>query len=245
MPTKTVMDDLIVLGNAVPDEIRDGRKTVCTVCYSAEHGLVRIYPVPPNSPLKRRWNIVSIPLEQTQQDTRQESWKIQGSKAEWSHLDEKIELVGELPNAKRRAFPSQLYAQYGVKCIQDLNEKCWSLGLIKPTISQGYVQDKPAESSVQTTLDSAIRFLTHGNYRKQPRVKYTCADCKTLRGHDQQIIEWGVYEFMRKYPQKPPEQCLAGLHLMDQSYEKYFLVGNMARHRTSFIVVSVFRFKTP
>ncbi len=64
--------DLIVLRNAVPNEISDNKKTVCTVAYSNEHGLIRIYPVPPNAPMKR-WNIISIPLERNKQDSRDES----------------------------------------------------------------------------------------------------------------------------------------------------------------------------
>ena len=239
------MDDLVVLGNAVPDEIRGGRKTVCTVCYSKKHGLVRIYPVPPNSPLRTRWNIVSVPLEQTPHDTRQESWKVQGSRDEWPRLGKKIKLVGKLTDAEKRSFPNRLYDKYGVGCIQDLNDGHLSLGLVKPTILQGYMKDrKRVETTVQATLDSTIQFLTRENYQKQPRVKYRCADCKASKAHDQQILEWGTYEYMRRNTGQPPERCLDGLHLKNPAYEKHFLVGNMAKHRTSFVVVSVFRFKT-
>lgn len=38
----TVMDDVVILGEAVPDETHDGRKTICTAGYSEKHGLVRI-----------------------------------------------------------------------------------------------------------------------------------------------------------------------------------------------------------
>lgn len=86
---KKYFEDLIVLGNAVPDEISDNRKTVCTVAFSKEHGLIRIYPVPPYSPMKR-WNVVSLPLERNTKDSRDESWKIQGSKTEWETLSDKI-----------------------------------------------------------------------------------------------------------------------------------------------------------
>lgn len=218
---------------------------MCTVCYSKEYGLVRIYPAPPNSPLRTRWNIVSIPLEQTSHDTRHESWKIQGSRDEWPRLDKKIKLLDKLPNSERRTFPSKLYDKYGVECIKDLNEEELSLGLIKPTIRRGYMADREhVETTVQTALDSAIRFHTRANYAKQPRVKYRCMSCRASTMHDQQILEWGVYECMRRYPNQPPEQCITNLRLMDPSYEKHFLVGNMAKHRTSFVVVSVFRFKT-
>lgn len=237
------MDNLVVLGNAVPDEIRDGRKTVCTVCYSEEHGLVRIYPVPPNSPMKR-WNVVSIPLEQTTRDNRQESWKIQGSRDEWPRLGEKIKLRGDLPQAERLPLIRKLYDRHGSGCIHDLNDEYLSLGVIKPTVLRGYMEDrKDVANTIQTTLDSAMQFRTIKNYQKQPRVRYGCEHCRSSSPHDQQILEWGAYEYMRKNRDNL-EGCIDALHILDPSYEKYFLVGNLAKHRNSFVVVSVFRFKT-
>jgi hypothetical protein len=57
-----VMDDIVILGNAVPDEISDNRFTVCTAGFSPTHGFLRIYPVPTKAPMNR-WNVVKIPLE--------------------------------------------------------------------------------------------------------------------------------------------------------------------------------------
>lgn len=88
-------EDLIVLGGAVPDEISDHRKTACTVAFSREHGMIRIYPAPVDAPTKR-WDIVSIPLERNPKDNRKESWKIQGSKTEWDALPRKIQKQGKL-----------------------------------------------------------------------------------------------------------------------------------------------------
>ena len=236
------MDDLVVLGNAAPDEIHDGRKTVCTVCYSDEHGLVRIYHVPPGAPMKR-WNIVSVPLVRTTRDTRQESWKIQGSRDEWPRLTDKIRLVGQVPQVKRRSLTHMMYEKFGVGCVQNLNKDLLSLGMVKPIVFGEWMKDREnTDDTIQSTLDSDILFQTIRNYKKQPRVKYVCQECTTTNGHDQQIIEWGLYEFMRKNPEQP-EGCLDGLHLMDRDYEKHFLVGNLAKHRNSFVVVSVFRFK--
>jgi len=36
-----------------------------------------------------RWNIVQIPPETSQSDSRKESWNIQGSKSEWPTLHNK------------------------------------------------------------------------------------------------------------------------------------------------------------
>ena len=89
------MNDLVVLGEAVPDELKDGRKVVCTACYSHKYGLIRIYPIPPKIRM-RRWDLMNILLEKNPQDTRVESWKVQGSKSEWDKLEQNISSRGNL-----------------------------------------------------------------------------------------------------------------------------------------------------
>ena len=119
-----------------------------------------------------------------------------------------------------------------------------SLGIVKPTILKGYMEDrKDVEDTIQTTLDSTMNFRTVENYQKQPRVRYRCTDCKISNPHDQKILEWDL----RIHAKEPPpitKTVSRRLTSLDPSYEKYFLVGNLAKHRNSFVVVSVFRFKT-
>lgn len=241
-PNKITMDDLVVLGNAAPDEISDSRRTVCTAGYSPKHGLVRIYPVPPQAKM-HRWNVVSMPLERNPQDTRAESWKVQGSKAEWSRLGEKIQVIGKLTRPKQIDLLSRMYKEFGVNCVQDLNDRRCSLGIVKPNIIKSWMADrKNYNPSVQSTLDSDALFLTIHNYQKQPRIQYTCSSCRSTNPHDQQLLEWGIYEWMRKNPANQ-EQGLANMRIANPNFDKYFLVGNAAQHRNSFMVISVFRFK--
>lgn len=236
------MNDLVVLGNAVPDEISDNRKTVCTACFSPEHGLVRIYPVPVDAGMSR-WQRVSIPLEKNAQDSRHESWKIQGSKYEWPSIKNKIDSYGKMSRQEQINLMDKLRDKFEVGCIQELNDKELSLGIIKPKEIEAYLTDRDNhERTVQKTLDSHAMFLTIHNYRKQPRVKYRCSDCRSKNPHNQQILEWGIYEWMRKNPDNL-EQGLTNLRLHDPDYDKYFLVGNAAIHRRAFMVISVFRFK--
>jgi len=237
------MDDLIVIGEAVPDELKDKRKVLCSACYSDEHGLVRIYPIPPNAHM-RRWDRVSIPLERNPQDTRGESWKVQGSKREWDVLSEKIHRHGKLPQPGRISLLHKLYRDFGVDCIQNLNDNMLSLGIIKPDVLNAWMEERGEryDPTVQITLDSPTRFFTIHNYKLQPRVKYRCSDCRSQNPHNQQILEWGAYEWMRKHPDNP-EQAIPNLRLTDPQYDKYFLVGNMSKYRNAFVVISVFRFK--
>lgn len=237
-----VIDDLIVLGNAAPDEISDNRKTVCTAGYSPTHGMIRIYPVPPNASM-HRWNIVEVPLERNPKDTRLESWKVQGSKNEWDRLASKIKVKRKLDRDEWVALLDELYSKFGVGCVEELNEKKLSLGLIKPEkFEPRFERRERHDPSTQMSLFATEPFLTVHNYDIQPRVTYRCSSCRAKHAHDQQVLEWGVYEWIRKNPEKK-EQVWENLHIGEPGYNTSFLVGNMALHRNSFMIISIFRYK--
>ena len=241
---KKYFEDLIVLGNAVPDEISDHRITVCTVAFSKEHGLIRIYPVPPNSPMNHRWNVVSLPLERNTRDTRDESWKIQGSKTEWDTLSNKIKLKRKLSRDEWVELIGYLKEHHSYGCIEDINDKKLSLGIIVPKIIDKKLEKrKNVDTAFQTTLVNDDLFMTINNYGVRPVISYSCPKCRTKKQqHDQGVLEWGVYEFLRK-EQIHPDQVWNNLSLDDSKYDKIFLVGNMNRYRNKFLIISIFRYK--
>jgi len=239
---RCMIESLIVLGNAVPDIISDQRITVCTVGFSNDHGLVRIYPVPPVSHMKR-WNIVEVPLDRNPQDTRFESWKIQESKGEWDKIGSKIKLKGIVANTDRRELVNKLHSAFGVPCVEELNERQLSLGMIRPQIIDFKLEERQDyDETAQTSLDKPAPFLTIKNYPLRPVVEYRCPNCKTKNPHRQQVVEWGIFEWMRQNPDQA-HKVWENLRLMDTDYERSFLVGNMALYRNSFMVISIFRFK--
>jgi hypothetical protein len=192
----------------------------------------------------QRWNIVEIPVDRNPRDNREESWKIQGSKSEWQHVASKIRKNGEVPSSDRRDLLEQLHRMFGAGCVEDFNERQVSLGMIKPTVI-GYRLEKREdyEPSAQMQLGRNVPFLTIKNYPLRPVIEYRCPDCKAKAPHSQQVVEWGVFEWMRQNP-KEPEKVWENLHLSDSGYTRSFLVGNMALHRNSFMVIGFFRFKT-
>ena len=239
---RTIADDLVVLGNAVPDVISDERITVCTAAYCKDLGLVRIYPVPPVSPMKR-WNIVRIPLERNPKDTRSESWKIQGSKSEWDQISRKIELRGSVEEAKKLPLLEDLSSRFGVGCVEQLNDKLVSLGLVKPKIISYQLETREDfENSTQLSLDSKEPFLTIKNYPLRPMINYRCQNCKTKGPHSQQVLEWGIYEWLRRHPTET-KKVWENLRMKESGYYRSFLVGNLALFRTSFVIISMFRKK--
>jgi hypothetical protein len=89
-------------------------------------------------------------------DTIEESWKIQGSKYGWNDLHRKIHVQRQLGSNEQIALLQSLHARFGISCVQDLNERKLSLGMIKPVIHGFRFEDrgKKYDPSVQTTLDS-------------------------------------------------------------------------------------------
>jgi hypothetical protein len=118
--------------------------------------------------------------------------------------------------------------------------------MIKPVIHGFRFEDrgKKYDPSVQTTLDSIQQFLTIKNYKEQPRITYRCGEgCKARDAHDQQLLEWGAYEWMRNSPDNK-DQLWENLRLNDPECDISFLVGNQSLHRNAIMIISVFRFKS-
>lgn len=236
-------EELVVLGNAVPDEISDNRKTVCTVAFSKEYGLIRIYPVPPRSPMKR-WNVVSLPLERNSKDSRDESWKIQGSKTEWNTISDKIIVKRKLARQEWIELIAYLKANHSYDCIEDINDKRLSLGIITPKIiAKTLEKRKDVDPTVQATLINDNLFMTIQNYGIRPVITYSCPNCRTKKKqHKQGVLEWGVYEWLRNN-RTNIEQVWDNLHIDESGYDQAFLVGNMNLHRSRFLIISIFRYK--
>lgn len=241
-PEKIIIDDLIILGRAVPAEIKNGRRTVCTAGYSPTHGFIRIYPTKWDSPL-RRWNVIRVSVERPRRprfNGRSESWKIVGAKREWSRLSDKIEVVSRYP---RRDQP-ELIGGIIDNCVNYIYDSGRSLGIIRPKILDYYFEEQEDFTGfVQKTLDGRFRVQVKDEYPIEPRIKYTCSGCSVKRGfHDQQLLEWGVYQWVRKHPDNM-EQVWENLGFLDPEYEKLFFVGNLAQYPTAFVIISVLRFK--
>lgn len=230
------IDDMVILGRAVPEPMKNSRVTVCTAGYSNTLGFVRIFPTKATMPLKR-WNIVNVPVERDPRDSRSESWKIRGSKSEWSRLGEKVEVVDKLRPKKRL----NLIANLVDDCVKDINEAKRSLGIVKPTIEKCYFcPEEDFDPSLQATLFGTPLPTTKKQYYEYPRIKYRCSVCKTKRPHDQTVLEWGFYEWMRKHPENH-EQVWENAQIFSPRHDCFFFVGNMRDKRTAFLIISIIR----
>lgn len=98
-----LLKDLIVLGRACPEPMRDGRVTVCLAGWSESHGFIRLYPTRHDSRCKQ-WDRIEVDVEYNERDTRLESRKIIGSKDEWDTLASKIRVVGHVDRPDERKY---------------------------------------------------------------------------------------------------------------------------------------------
>lgn len=233
--------NVLVLGRACPEPLKDGRVTVCLAGWHENEGFIRIYPTRYDSPC-HQWDYINVELEKNENDTRAESWKIAGSKKEWESLAQKIKVMGKMNDVvERRNFLGNLVDE----CVSDINQSKRSLGIIKPIIQRTYFATNPKYGEIfqlglpnMTELDEV---KVKRDFSYEPRLTYSCSKCKTESGkHDQQILEWGFYEWMRKNPENK-EQVWQNAKIGDPARDHYLLVGNQAAHRTSFMIISLFR----
>lgn len=238
MGETTQIDDLIVLGRAAPEPIRDGRETVCLGGYSPTKGWIRIYPTQKRmSDSLRRWNIVSVPVENDpSHDSRDESYKIVGSKEDWDVLHEKVDKVGRLDKPERM----QLVHELAGDCPAELNNNHQSLGLVDP--AQIIKTDlKPTNrNGVQVDL-MENKLKGKNDYKYKLYIKYRCKNCIQKNPHDQQTIEWGVHRYWDEHDDF--DGVVDALELQNSDWKKYFFVGNLNNQRTAYIIISIIRFK--
>lgn len=236
----TTIDDLVVLGRAGPELIEsDGRHTVCLGGWSEKKGFVRLYPTHKYTNASR-WNVLEVPVAQDDShDYRDESWKIVGSKSEWEELYKKVDVVDRLD----RSEAIDLARDLPKTCTIELNDRKQSLGLVEPDeIHDAYLEPIDDPDPVHTDLQGN-KLKSKSSYGHKLYIEYSCDNCQAKAGHRQHCIEWGIFRFWDKNPSRDPSEVIDALRLFDDDYKKYFFVGNLYNHPTSYIIISVIRWK--
>lgn len=235
------IDDVIILGRGVPEQISNGRVTVCVAGYSENIGFVRLYPTRVDSPLSL-WSIVSVEVERNSQDNRRESWKFPDSRSGWEHINRHIAAKGELQRKDRIGLLDAIKSD----CVKGINAKRQSLGIIKPAIRRSYLGTNRKHLEAYQPLFEMIEHanvMTKRDFQVEPRLEYSCGgECKAKHGHDMQLLDWGCYQWIKKNPGKA-QQIWANMGIGNPDWMHYFLVGNQANQRTSYMVINVLRQK--
>jgi len=251
-----LLKNLVVLGQGAPNQLKDGRQSTCICSWSLDDKcFIRIYPVPLG--WLRKWDMFDVEVEKNHRDYRENTWKIKNSKEDWKRLNKWIKKADKDYPKKDRI---NLIESIPKTTIGELRESGKSLGLIKPIIVDfKLVQKKDntekqmtlmgfSKSDGETTLDEGYEIINQKDYKYKPYLVYYCEiggkkeSKKNNKPYEQQITEWGCYEFMRKNSGKE-SNLKDNLRLFDEEWEKYLLVGNIHKSIKTYIIIDVLRYK--
>lgn len=230
------IDDFIVLGRTVPEESAKYGRRVCMAGVSETlGGLVRVYPLTTDNPLRARHQ-ASLSLVANPQDSRPESFRLTDAVSG-------IHAVSSVPSWTS-AVRAHYAAESAVPSIAFLNAHKRSLGIVPiqgtPTLvlKQRDVCYHPEQLSLFDEFAADLRiakFLTGQDFPAIPYLEF-----RDMSGwHCLQVREWGCFEYLRKHDFHGEGLAGAmGLHKSTQQW--YALVGNMAHRRNIWLVIQVF-----
>lgn len=243
-----LLTNLVVLGQGAPNQLRDGRQSVCVCAWSLDtNSFHRIYPVPLG--WLRKWDLFDVEVETNSQDHRENTWKIKNSNEDWKRLHKWIyPHKKKYPKSKQRPLIDTI----GLSTLGDLINNKKSFGIIKPNIHKFKLEQKRDKTVQQLTLgfgekedlDEPFTIMNQSDYKYKPYIIYDCegnCSCKN-KTHRQSVTEWGCFEFMRKNAGKE-ENLKDNLRLFDEDYEKFLLLGNIHKAPQTYIIIDVLRFK--
>jgi len=236
------IERVIILGRGVPEQISDGRITVCVAGWSEARGFVRLYPSRVDSPLQV-WNIVDVEVERNPRDGRSESWKFPDSRSGWENINQHMIVTGSLSREHRIGLLDSIKSS----CVMDINDRRESLGIIKPRIGRSYLSINHMHTEAYQPLFEIMEhadIATKRDHFAEPRLSYLCGDgCRAKRSHDMQLLDWGCYQWIRKHPESA-DQIWRNMGIGADGWTHYFLVGNQANQRTSYMVINILRQKS-
>jgi hypothetical protein len=206
-------------------EYNNKRKSLytCSIGYSPQLGLIRVYPIP----IVKDFNsgfVYKLDVEKRKTDSRFRSY----------------ELIGAYENKPRymkiRPYNYSMLWRYikdeQSKSISELNKRKDSIGLIPlkdyrlywdnssryvNTDQLGLFEDAEIKDFTKYTKDSRT---------KEARILFKDADGK----HDLQYNEWGIYEFGRKFGNKPDA-------FRYTKNATHVLVGNMLQFQSTWMAL--------
>lgn len=236
------LDNIVILGTAVPSLLRDGRKSICVAAWQPELGLIRLYPASVRMKLSR-WDIITANVCKSNEDSRKESYKFIGSE-NWIELDKiAIRKTSKVKNLQDKV---DILDSSSSLCVETVNRQRGSLAIIKkPDISEAYIRNQGAKNRGESLLERIYEdwLSVKAQFKFEPALKYRCGPmCEVSGKHNQQILEHGAYEWFRKYPDKI-DQVFLNWRINDKDYDIYLLTGNLSHQRSTFIVINIIPIK--
>jgi hypothetical protein len=224
----------VVLAKSIPEySKRDEICYTCSLGYSPEMGLIRVYPLPVVS--MNKWDIYEIIVEKNKYDTRNESWKLSSyaRKESWMGLSKDVVYLGKANPEKMIS----IIANYKTSSLKELNANKKSIGLIDIKEYRLYWEkNKRHIDSRQYGLFEDVEIADFTKYTKESKDKEARIYFRDTKGeHDLQYNEWQVYEFQRRF--KATDEAFRFM-----KNKNLLFVGNMHNYRTAWIALGMFEY---
>ena len=239
MNEKRIINDVVIIGQSVPQFDKYGNTNICTVGYSlSDNSFIRLYPTHHSYGL-RRWDRVQLDCERRKEDWRFESWRLRNGADDLSIRIRSTTRGSMTKKAMRLNFINSILD----KSVEEINDSKRSLGIVRASSIRGHFkQNRKNAGLFQLTMKSDPDFMTRKDYPQLPHLCYKCADEPECNGHDMQLLEWGIFEYFRKNP-LVGDRVFDNLYLHDKGWRHYLVVGNQIANPNSFMVISDIRFK--
>lgn len=248
------LKDMIVLGQGAPNQIKKiGRQQGRCLClWSEKTGFVRVYPVPFG--YVHDWEIINVEVRKPTNDGRENSFVVYNYEQEWSNLSKRIYAQKEVTSRgtkrnKKLKRPQQieLLENLSKSTFSQIRDNGKSFGLIKPKNMKFMLKQNRETSQAQATLlELDYHIMNQKDFAFLPYLHYECeGPCSSKLPHEQKIVEWGAYQFMRQNPNSE-EHCMKlkdNYHIGEEDYLHYVLIGNIRKYTTTYIIVKLIRFK--
>jgi hypothetical protein len=226
----------VVLAKSIPEyNKRDAICYTCSLGYSPEMGLIRVYPLPIIS--MNKWDIYEILVERNKYDTRNESWKLSSyaRKEGWAGLNNDVKYLGIFHPDKI----GSIIAKYSSQSIKELNSNKKSIGLIQLKEYKFYWQkNNRYVDSKQYGLFEDVELADFTKYTKETKDKEARIYFRDKIGeHDLQFNEWQLYEYQRKFTASQE-----AFRFMKN--KNLLMIGNMHNHRNIWIGLGMFEYNS-
>lgn len=218
--------DALVIGIGCPNSTSDGRVVQCCIAVTKELGLIRFFADYKGLMSEASiWDECRIEIQRTGKDSRDESFKLKS-----------IEKIGKVtcPLQKRHILDGIVLESGCRDPIDYQNDRHCSIAVVKPVLgSMGFsIENRPQD-------EPSDWFVTSKDLLHRAHIKWTSPQGKQHYAH---ICAHEVMEGLRKNPSSP-WVIFDYMRANDQDYDKWLVLGNMVRHRSTWIIVHVHRLK--
>lgn len=221
----------VVLAKTIPEySKRDKTLYTCSLGYSPELGLIRVYPLPITG--MDKWGLYEITVEKNKLDTRTESWKLATNSRfeQWNGAQKDIKFVQFV----KPDYIVNILAQRQTQSIKHLNSNKFSIGVLTVSEYRLYWAINKRYKTSSYGLFEDVELAEFTNFTKDTKSKEARIYFKDATGeHDLQYNEWQIYEFQRKF--KASDEAFKNLN-----NKNLLLVGNMHSYRNNWLALSLF-----